>query len=84
MNISIAKEVFEKFPGYRRGLVIAHGIQNGRSSNELIEQLRAAESQLCSVLDVNAFINPPKSLPGARPTGQWVSNPANIVHRWMR
>ena len=39
---AVAPEVFERFPGYVRGLVIAHGVTNGPSSPELVELLRAA------------------------------------------
>ena len=60
MRISIAQDVFEKAPGYRRGLVIAHGIQNGPSQAELIQELRAAESQLRTELDPDNFISHPK------------------------
>ena len=60
MNISISKDVFEKFPGYRRGLVIAHGIKNDSSPDGLIELLKSSESQLCMILDQENFVNHPK------------------------
>jgi DNA/RNA-binding domain of Phe-tRNA-synthetase-like protein len=60
MNISIADEIFEKFPGYRRGLVIAYGIENRPSPDGLIERLRAAENRLCTELSPENFINHPK------------------------
>ena len=60
MNISIAKEVFEKFPTYRRGLIIAHGIQNGPSPDELIAHIREAETALCASLDSEKFVEHPK------------------------
>jgi DNA/RNA-binding domain of Phe-tRNA-synthetase-like protein len=47
MNIKISAEVFAKFPAYRRGIVIAHGIHNGTSPDELIASLRDAEHALC-------------------------------------
>ena len=60
MKIRIAAQVFEKSPGYRRGLVLAHGIQNGPSQAELVEELRAAESHLCAELDPDNFITQPR------------------------
>lgn len=47
MNIKISAEVFSKFPLYRRGIVIAHGISNSASPDELIASLRDAENALC-------------------------------------
>lgn len=45
-SCAIAPEVFDKFPEYRRGLVIAHGVRNGPSSPELVGQLREAEASV--------------------------------------
>lgn len=50
MNIKISAEVFSKFPTYRRGIVIAHGISNGTSPDEMIARLRDAEKKLCEQL----------------------------------
>jgi len=43
---SISDEVFEKFPDYKRRVVVAHGVKNGPSPPELLDALRAAEAQL--------------------------------------
>jgi DNA/RNA-binding domain of Phe-tRNA-synthetase-like protein len=43
---SIADEVFAKYPGYVRGVVIAHQVKNGDSPAELVELLREAEAAL--------------------------------------
>lgn len=40
---SVSEEIFERFPGYVRGVVIAHGVTNGESPKELVEMLRWAE-----------------------------------------
>ena len=40
-SCAIAPEVFARFPDYRRGLVIAHGVANGPSSPELVALLRS-------------------------------------------
>src|SRR5512133_993276 len=60
MKIKIAPEVFAKFPEYRRGLVIAHGIQNGPSPEELIASLREAEAALCGQLSPENVATHPK------------------------
>jgi DNA/RNA-binding domain of Phe-tRNA-synthetase-like protein len=43
---SISDEVFNKFPSYVRGVVIAYDVHNGDSPPELIALLRAAEAAL--------------------------------------
>ncbi|MEW5900139.1 MAG: phenylalanine--tRNA ligase beta subunit-related protein [Acidobacteriota bacterium] len=50
---SVANEVFARFPGYARGVVIAHGVRNGDSSAELITLLREAESSLRTRLTID-------------------------------
>ena len=45
-SCAIAPEVFARFPEYRRGLVIAHGVRNGPSSPELVRLLREAEASV--------------------------------------
>ncbi len=44
--ITISPEVFELFPGYKRGLVIATQVKNGLSPDELIKKIRTAEQDL--------------------------------------
>jgi DNA/RNA-binding domain of Phe-tRNA-synthetase-like protein len=46
----IANEIFERFPDYCRGVVIAHGVRNGSSPPELLDRLRAAEGALSAQL----------------------------------
>ena len=40
---TISDEIFRRFPGYVRGVVIAHGVNNSTSPEELIRLLRASE-----------------------------------------
>ena len=56
---SIDPQIFEMFPGYIRGVVIAQGVQNGSSTDELIELLRAAEEDARSKLDLEKIIEHP-------------------------
>jgi DNA/RNA-binding domain of Phe-tRNA-synthetase-like protein len=50
LQYSISDAVFQKFPDYCRGVVLAHGIRNASSPGELINELRAAEKALASQL----------------------------------
>ncbi len=59
ITYSIAAEIFEMFPGYVRGVVIAQNVQNGPSSDELIALLRAAEEDARSKLDLEKIIEHP-------------------------
>ena len=43
---TVADEVFAEFPGYVRGIVIARGLTNGPSPDELTSLLRGAEESL--------------------------------------
>jgi len=46
LTYHIAAEIFARFPDYRRGVVLAFGVQNCPSPPELIAMLRAAEDQV--------------------------------------
>ncbi len=50
LHYAIAPAVFERFPGYRRGVVLARGVANGASPPELVSALRAAEEDLAARL----------------------------------
>jgi len=43
---AIAEAVFQRFPDYLRGVVVAHGVRNGQSSPELVALLREAEASV--------------------------------------
>jgi len=43
---TVSEEVFNRFPGYVRGVVIAHGLTNGESPAELTALLRSAEESV--------------------------------------
>jgi len=42
----IATEVFERFPGYVRGVVVCHELTNGPSPDDLVQMLRDAEASV--------------------------------------
>jgi DNA/RNA-binding domain of Phe-tRNA-synthetase-like protein len=57
---SVSNEVFEKFPGYVRGVVIANNVKNGDSPQELIQLLRDAETLLCNQLKIETLVEDPR------------------------
>jgi DNA/RNA-binding domain of Phe-tRNA-synthetase-like protein len=44
LSYSISAEIFEKYPGYARGVVLAFGVHNGPSPEKLVQLLREAEA----------------------------------------
>ncbi len=46
LTYRISPEIFEKYPGYARGVVLAFGVHNGRSPAELVSMLRAVEEKV--------------------------------------
>jgi len=52
LTYSIADEIFSRFPGYCRGLVIAHEVSNGPSPVELIQLLRQVEAGVREKLNI--------------------------------
>ena len=60
IQYSIAPQVFEKFPEYIRGVVLAVGVSNGKSSPELIQLLRDEEKLLQQRLKVEEITSYPK------------------------
>jgi DNA/RNA-binding domain of Phe-tRNA-synthetase-like protein len=50
---TISDEIFRRFPGYVRGVVIAHNVNNIASPEELIRLLRASEASVRQRLDLD-------------------------------
>lgn len=55
----ISQDVFNKFAGYRRGVVLAHGVHNPPAPPELVEALRQAEAELCTRLTSETITSHP-------------------------
>lgn len=53
-SYTIAADVFARFPGYVRGVVLAFGVANGPSPAELVALLRAAEAEVRRTVDATA------------------------------
>jgi DNA/RNA-binding domain of Phe-tRNA-synthetase-like protein len=46
LTYSISADIFDKYPGYARGVVLAFGVHNGSSPARLVEMLRQAEESV--------------------------------------
>ncbi len=53
---SISKDVFEKFPEFRRGVVVATGLTNGPSPDDLVALLRKAEAAMPGMLSMDTIL----------------------------
>jgi DNA/RNA-binding domain of Phe-tRNA-synthetase-like protein len=60
LHFTITKEVFAQFPGYVRGVVVAHGVTNRESPVELITLLRSAEQSLRERLTTDTLTEHPR------------------------
>jgi len=56
----IADEIFQRFPGYVRGVVIAHELTNGPSPPELLGLLREAEASVRARIKPDAVAEAPR------------------------
>ena len=56
----ISQDIFTKFPGYLRGVVLAQGVHNPPAPPELVQALRQAEADLCSHLTPETIISHPR------------------------
>jgi DNA/RNA-binding domain of Phe-tRNA-synthetase-like protein len=59
-SFTIADDVFARFPGYVRGVVLAHGLTNGPSPAELAALLRAAEDTVRRTVDAATIAEHPR------------------------
>ena len=59
INYTISPEIFAKFPGFIRGVVVATGVRNGPSTDAISAALRDAESSVKSRLTPSSFADHP-------------------------
>ncbi len=57
---SVQKAIFERFPGYMRGVVVVHGVANGPSREPLIQLLRDAEESVRARLELEHLTEDPR------------------------
>lgn len=60
LHYKIAPEIFERFPGYVRGVLVAHGVSNGPSPEGLVAMLREAEALLRERLNLETLAEHPR------------------------
>lgn len=60
LTYRIAADVFARFPGYRRGVVIAHDVKNSTSPAELVGMLRDEEIAAREKLNVDTLTAEPR------------------------
>lgn len=73
---AVSNEVFSRFPGYVRGVVLGFGLTNGESPEELTSMLRAAEESVRERLTAETVASHPAMVAwreacrsfGAKPT----------------
>lgn len=59
-HYSIAPEIFERFPGYVRGVVIAYEVTNWPSPPELVQLMREAEVSVRARLNLDQIAEEPR------------------------
>ena len=59
-SYSISPEVFERFPGYVRGVVVAYDVTNGTSPDELVQMLREAEASVRARVNIEQIAEEPR------------------------
>ena len=59
-SYSISPEIFGRFPGYVRGVVIAHEVRNGPSPAELVQMLREAEESVRTRVNLEQIAEEPR------------------------
>jgi DNA/RNA-binding domain of Phe-tRNA-synthetase-like protein len=59
-SYTISAEVFARFPGYVRGIVLANGVTNAPSGPELVALLRQAEDDVRRSVDPSAIAEHPR------------------------
>ncbi len=57
---SIADDIFARFPGYVRGVVLAYDVTNGESPAEVVSMLRDAEASIQSKLKIDTIAEHPR------------------------
>ncbi len=60
LYFTIDEEIFRRFPGYLRGVVVAEGVHNGSSPDELVGLLREAEASLRTSLSIDGLSDDPR------------------------
>ena len=57
---SVSPDIFRMYPGYVRGVVVAHGVRNGPSPADLVALLREAEASVRARLTIEKVAEEPR------------------------
>jgi len=57
---TISNDIFQHFPGYARGVVVAHDVNNHPSSDDLVQLLREAEDSVRGQLNIEQLAEHPR------------------------
>jgi DNA/RNA-binding domain of Phe-tRNA-synthetase-like protein len=60
LTYSISHEIFDKYPGYARGVVLAFAVHNGPSPAKLVQMLREAEASVHSQVSIETIAEHPR------------------------
>jgi DNA/RNA-binding domain of Phe-tRNA-synthetase-like protein len=60
LTYSIAPEIFEKYPGYARGVVLAFDVRNGPSPERLVQLMREAEAAVREQATIEGIAEHPR------------------------
>jgi DNA/RNA-binding domain of Phe-tRNA-synthetase-like protein len=60
---SISSDIFDKYPGYARGVVLAFGVHNGESPEKLVQLLREAEASVRAQANLEMIAEHPRIKP---------------------
>jgi DNA/RNA-binding domain of Phe-tRNA-synthetase-like protein len=63
LNYSISEDIFAKYPGYCRGVVLAFDVLNGPSPDRLVEMLRKAEESVRKQASIENIAEHPRIKP---------------------
>jgi DNA/RNA-binding domain of Phe-tRNA-synthetase-like protein len=91
ITYTISPNILERFPEYRRGLVIARNVHNGPASPELVALLRAAEASVAARTSLDGIAEDPSFRPwrdafrwfGAKPS-EFRSSVEALARRALR
>ena len=61
LTYSISADIFDKYPGYARGVVLAFGVHNGPSPAKLLEMVRQAEASVRAQASIDTIAEHPRS-----------------------
>jgi DNA/RNA-binding domain of Phe-tRNA-synthetase-like protein len=91
LTYSISKEIFDRFPGYYRGVVLAFDVNNGPSPQSLVQMLRDAEESVRRQAAIESIAEHPRIKPwreayktfGAKPS-EYRSSVEAMARRALR